>query len=66
MSDPSTYRDSTEIVLPAGALDGVEAELTERFTVTVFERDDVVRVIGSPVEIQEASAFLARQGITLP
>ncbi|WP_435096555.1 VNG_1110C family protein [Halarchaeum sp. P4] len=66
MADPSTYRDSTEIVLPAGALDGVEDELTERFTVSVFERGDTVRVIGSPVEIQDASSFLARQGITLP
>ncbi|GGN22578.1 VNG_1110C family protein [Halarchaeum nitratireducens] len=66
MGDPSRYRDSTQIVLPAGALDGLDAPLDERFTVTLFERDGVVRIIGSPVEIRAASDYLARQGISLP
>jgi len=66
MSDPSTYRDSTQIVLPIGALDDLEDELTEQFTVTVFEQGEVVRIIGSPVEIRDASDFLARHGIALP
>jgi len=66
MADPSTYRDSTQIVLPLGALDDLEDELTEQFTVTVFEQDDVVRIIGSPVEIRDASDFLARHGVALP
>jgi len=66
MGDPSRYRDSTQIVLPVGALDGLDAPLDEQFTVTLFERDGVVRIIGSPVEIRAASDYLVRQGISLP
>jgi len=66
MVDPSTFRDSTEIVLPAGTLDGIEADLEERFVVSVLERDEVVRVVGSPIEIRKASEFLARQGLSIP
>ncbi|GAA0290034.1 hypothetical protein [Halarchaeum salinum] len=66
MGDPSRYRDSTQIVLPTGTLDGIEPPLDERFTVTLFERDGVVRIIGSPVEIRAASDYLARQGVSLP
>jgi len=68
MSDPSTFRDSTQIVLPESTLEGLEADLEEEFVVSVFEPEDaeVVRVIGSPVVIKEVSDFLARQGVHLP
>ncbi|GGM67416.1 hypothetical protein J2752_000041 [Halarchaeum rubridurum] len=66
MGDPSRYRDSTQIVLPVEVLDGLDASLDERFTVTLFERDGVVRIIGSPVEIRAVSDYLARQGVSLP
>ena len=68
MSDPSTFRDSTQIVLPESTLEGLEADLEEEFVVSVFEPEDadVVRIIGSPVVIKEVSDFLARQGVHLP
>ena len=68
MSDPSTFRDSTQIVLPESTLEGLDADLEEEFVVSVFEPEDaeVVRVIGSPVVIKEVSDFLARQGVHLP
>jgi hypothetical protein len=68
MSDPSTFRDSTQIVLPEATLEGLDADLEEEFVVSVFEPEDadVVRIIGSPVVIKEVSDFLARQGVHLP
>ncbi|WP_255190929.1 hypothetical protein [Natronobeatus ordinarius] len=66
MPDPSSLRDSTQIVLPREELRGLEAQLDERFTVTVFdERNGHCRIIGSPVEIKNASQFLARNGVSL-
>lgn len=66
MVDPSSLRDSTQIVLPLGALADVRAELEAEFTVTLFEHDGVVRIIGSPVVIKEVTDYLCRQGISLP
>jgi hypothetical protein len=74
MSDPSTLRDSTQIVLPSDALEGLREDLTDQFTLTLFEVEDAsdgesadsyVRIIGSPVEIKAASEFLSRHGVTL-
>jgi hypothetical protein len=65
MTDAARLRDSTQILLPAAALDRFNAELEERFTVTVREEDSRVRIIGSPVEIKDVSDFLARNGITV-
>ncbi|MFP9190654.1 hypothetical protein [Natronosalvus vescus] len=67
MPDPSSLRDSTQIVLPQEALRGLEAQLDEEFTVTIFpEGEHHCRIIGSPVEIKQASDFLARQGVSVP
>jgi hypothetical protein len=40
MPDPSTLRDSTQIVLSSDALAEFRAELDERFTLTFFELND--------------------------
>ncbi|MFC3476487.1 VNG_1110C family protein [Halobacterium litoreum] len=68
MADPSTFRDSTQIVLPASALEGIREDVEAEFVVTIFEPEDseVVRIIGSPVVIKEVSEFLTRHGISLP
>lgn len=66
MPDSSSFRDSTQIVLPCHALDGLGDRFHDRFTVTVVEDDDYYRIIGSPVEIKAASAFLARNGVLVP
>ena len=67
MPDPSALRDSTQIILPAEELEGVESELEAQFAVSVFRpAEGWVRIIGSPVEIKEASAFLSRRGVSLP
>jgi len=64
MPDPATLRDSTEILLPESTFEGIEDELEDRFTLTVHAHgDDRVRLIGSPVEIQAVSGYLARNGI---
>jgi hypothetical protein len=65
MTDAARLRDSTQILLPSGALDGVRANLEERFVVTVRREDGQIRIIGSPTEIKETSEFLARNGVTV-
>ncbi|GAB3029985.1 VNG_1110C family protein [Natronobiforma cellulositropha] len=66
MPDPSTLRDSTQIVLPCERLHELERPLDDEFTVTIFdEGDERCRIIGSPVEIKEASQYLARHGVTV-
>ncbi|MFC7075953.1 VNG_1110C family protein [Haloarcula halophila] len=63
MADANRFRDSTQILLPAGALDGVREELEQQFTLTVREEGNQVRIIGSPVEIKDAGDFLAMNGV---
>ncbi len=65
MSEVSRLRDSTQILLPPGSIDGLEAELEEQFVVSVHDENRRVRIIGSPVEIKDASAFLARNGVAV-
>jgi hypothetical protein len=65
MPDPSSLRDSTQIVLPRCALDGYRERLEDRFTVTVVETSDQLRIIGSPVEIKAASDYLTRNGVAV-
>lgn len=66
MPDPSSLRDSTQIVVPKRELDGIRSSIESDFTVSVFTSGDLCRIIGSPVEIKEVSKFLARHGITIP
>lgn len=66
MPDPSRLRESTQIVLPATTLQGLRIDLETEFAVTVFEDCESVRIIGSPVEIEDVSSYLTRQGIALP
>jgi hypothetical protein len=65
MSNPATYRDSTQIVLPCRSLDGIRERMEAEFTVTVFSKGGRCRIIGSPVVIKDVSDFLVRQGIPL-
>ena len=65
MPEPARLRDSTEILLPADAVDGIREELEERFTLTFHRENCRVRIIGSPVEIKGASDFLARNGVSV-
>mgnify|MGYP000563178102 CR=1 FL=1 len=66
MPDPSNLRDSTQIVLPSAALEGLRADIESEFVVSVLEDDGVVRIIGSPVVIKNLSEYLARQGVNVP
>ena len=63
MTDAARLRDSTQILLPESALEGLRADLEERFVVTVRREQRRVRIIGSPVEIKDVSEFLARNGV---
>ena len=65
MADVARLRDSTQILLPTGALEGLRDDLEERFVVSVCREDGQVRIIGSPVEIKGVSEFLARNGIAV-
>lgn len=65
MPDPSKLRDSTQIILPCGALDGIRDRLEEEFTLTILHEDDHFRIVGSPVEIKEAGEFLTRHGVSI-
>ncbi len=66
MPNPARLRDSTQIVLPSQSLDGRREQLTSKFTVSIVESETSCRIIGSPVEIKAASAYLSRQGVQLP
>jgi len=66
MGDPARFRDSTQLVLPSGALEGVRAELERKFVLSLVERSETVRIVGSPVEINDASDWLSRQGVFVP
>ena len=67
MPAPSRLRDSTQIVLPKGDLDGIRSDLEREFTVTIVPLEaEYLRIIGSPVEIKGASEFLGRHGVSLP
>jgi hypothetical protein len=65
MPDPSTLRDSTQIVLPCDLLDGLRDDLDEEFTLTIVSANGQCRIIGSPVEIKEASDYLVRHGVSV-
>ena len=66
MPDPATFRDSTQIVVPCDALEGIREALESKFVVTVFSAEGSrCRIIGSPVEIKNVSQFLARHGVSL-
>ncbi|WP_254271671.1 hypothetical protein [Haloarcula marina] len=58
------FRDSTQILLPDGTLDGLREELEAKFVVSIHSEGNQVRIIGSPVEIKEAGDFLAMNGIS--
>lgn len=65
MSDPARLRDSTQIVLPSSALEGLRADLEREFVLSFVECDGTVRIIGSPVEINDASDWLSRHGVSV-
>lgn len=66
MPEPSQLRDSTQILLPREAAEGLEPQLDDEFTVTIVpENDEYYRIIGSPVEIKHASEYLTRRGIPI-
>lgn len=65
MSDASRLRDSTQIILPTEALDGMREDIEAEFTVTVLDADGYTRIIGSPVVIKRVSTYLARHGVSV-
>jgi hypothetical protein len=65
MPDAAMLRDSTQILLPEAAIEGLRDELEERFTLTILTEETQVRIVGSPVEIKAASQFLSRNGISV-
>ncbi|SDD15503.1 hypothetical protein [Natrinema hispanicum] len=66
MPDASQLRDSTQIVLPRETLVGLETQLDDVCTVSVFaEGEDHCRIVGSPVEIKRATEFLTRHGVSV-
>jgi hypothetical protein len=60
---PAAFRDSTEILVPCDALDGLREDLETEFTVSVFHAEGRCRIVGSPVEIKGVSRFLSRRGV---
>ena len=65
MADPSSLRDSTQIVLPSETVEGLRADLEAEFAVTVHDEGAAARIIGGPVVIKEVSEYLVRQGISV-
>ncbi|WP_435160482.1 VNG_1110C family protein [Halorubrum sp. SY-15] len=65
MPDAATFRDSTQIRVPAHALNGLRDALEARCTVTIVEDGSHRRIVGSPTAIKTASAFLTRHGVSI-
>lgn len=65
MPDPSNLRDSTQIVVPCSSLEDIREQLERKFTITVFPRDGICMIIGSPVEIKAVNDFLTRHGVSI-
>lgn len=65
MAHADRFRDSTQILLPATALEGIREDLERRFTLSIRQEDSRVRIIGSPKEIKAASDFLAMHGVSV-
>lgn len=65
MIDAAVFRDSTQIVLPTEMLSGLRAELEREFMLSLVDEETKTRIIGSPVEIKEASNWLSRHGVTI-
>lgn len=65
MPDPTSLRDSTQIVLHQDVLDEFKSALKEKFVLSFVGEDEYYRIIGSPVEIKAATKFLARNGVSL-
>ena len=64
MPNPSSLRDSTQIVLSSQSVNGLRDDLEREFTLTIMdEPGDQLRIIGSPAEIKAASRFLSRHGV---
>ena len=64
--DANWFRDSTQIVLPAGALSDDCDELEQRFMITIVDERDTTRLVGSPVVIPKVRDWLVSQGIVAP
>ncbi|NHN41076.1 hypothetical protein G9C85_05425 [Halorubellus sp. JP-L1] len=66
MPDPAQLRDSTQIVLERETLADLEADVEDRFMVSIAPVDDErCRLVGSPVVIKDVSDFLARNGVAI-
>ena len=65
MIDAAVFRDSTQIILPTEMLAGLRADLEREFMLSLVDEEKKTRIIGSPVEIKEASDWLTRHGITI-
>ena len=65
MPDAAMLRDSTQILLPETVVEDLRDELDERFTLTFLSEEMGVRIVGSPVEIKQASQFLTRNGVSV-
>lgn len=64
MVNAAGFRDSTQILLPREALDGIVDDLEAEFTVTIRDEGQSARIIGSPLVIKEVTEYLARRGIS--
>jgi hypothetical protein len=65
MIDAVVFRDSTQIILPTEMLAGLRADLEREFMLSLVDEETKTRIIGSPVEIKEASNWLTRHGVTV-
>jgi len=65
MGHADRFRDSTQILLPAAAIEGIREDLEAKFTVSVRRESDRIRIIGSPDQIKAASEFLAMRGVSV-
>ena len=65
MTEVTRLRNSTQILLPSNALDGLRGEPEDRFVVTVRQEGNGTRIIGSPAVIKDVSRFLTRNGVAI-
>lgn len=66
MGHAATFRDCTQIEVPATELDGLESTLKSRFMVTLKYEADRCRIIAAPSELKRVASYLLERGVRVP
>lgn len=65
MGHAATFRDCTQLTVPAGELRGLESALRTRFVISLRHEADSYRIVGAPSEIKRVAQYLLERGVAI-